>query len=177
VVPVPGASAFVAALAASGMPVDKFRFLGFLPSKKAARRKALGEHKTATKTLVFYEAPHRLLEMLRDVWDILGDREVVLAREVTKAHEEFWRGTVSGLLERARGKTIRGEITLLVGAGTALGETRTANSLIKPEVEKLMAERGLDERAALKAVAKARGISRSEAYRLLQSEKTKPEGS
>jgi len=172
VVPVPGASAFVAALAASGMPVDKFRFLGFLPSKKAARRKALEEQITATKTLVFYEAPHRVLEMLRDVRDILGDREVVVAREVTKIHEEFLRGPLSKLLERAKGKTIRGEITLLVG-GASPGETRPASPLIKPEIEKLMAERGLDERAALKAAAKARGISRSEAYRLLQMEKTK----
>jgi 16S rRNA (cytidine1402-2'-O)-methyltransferase len=171
VVPVPGASAFVAALAASGMPVDNFRFLGFLPSKKAARRKALEELKTATKTLVFYEAPHRVLEMLRDVGEILGDREVVLAREVTKVHEEFLRGTVSGLLEGAKGKTMRGEITLLVGTASAPGENRPANSLIKREIEKLMAERGLDERAALKAAAKARGISRSEAYRLLQRER------
>jgi 16S rRNA (cytidine1402-2'-O)-methyltransferase len=109
--------------------------------------------------------------MLRDVRDILGDREVVLAREVTKLHEEFLRGTVSGLLDRAKGKTMRGEITLLVGAASAPGETRPPNSLIKREIEKLMAERGLDERAALKAAAKARGISRSEAYRLLQMEK------
>ena len=172
VVPVPGASAFVAALAASGMPVDNFRFLGFLPSKKAARRKTLEEHETATKTLVFYEAPHRVLEMLRDVRDILGERDVVLAREVTKVHEEFLRGTVSGLLDCLKGKTIRGEITLLVGTAGAPEETRPANSLIKQEIEKLMAERGLDERAALKAAAKARGISRSEAYRLLQMEKT-----
>ena len=171
VAPIPGASAFVAALAASGMPVDKFRFLGFLPSKKTARRKALEELKTATKTLVFYEAPHRVLEMLRDLGDILGDRDVVLAREVTKVHEEFLRGTVSELLKRAKSKTMRGEITLLVGTASAPAETRPADSLIKPEIEKLMADGGLDERAALKAAAKARGISRSAAYRLLQSER------
>jgi len=175
VVPVPGASAFVAALAASGMPVDKFRFLGFLPSKKAARRKTLEDQASSTKTLVFYEAPHRLLEMLRDVRDMLGDREVVLAREVTKVHEEFWRGTVSGLLEREKGKTIRGEITLLVGMASAPGEARASDSPLMAEIEKLMVERGLDERAALKAAAKARGISRSEAYRLLQAERaTRP---
>ena len=174
VVPVPGASAFVAALAASGMPVDKFRFLGFLPSKKSARRKALEELGPATKTLIFYEAPHRVLDMLKDVRDILGDREVVLAREVTKLHEDFWRGTVSALLERAKGKTIRGEITLLLGAASAPGETSPADSPIEPEIRKLMAQRGLDERAALKAAAKARGISRSQGYRLLQREKTKP---
>ena len=173
VVPVPGASAFVAALAASGLPVDKFRFLGFLPSKKAARRRMLEENKSSTKTLVFYEAPHRILEMLRDVRDILGERDVVLAREVTKVHEEFWRGTVSALLERAKGKAIKGEITLLVGGATAAGETKPAESPIQSEIQALMAERGVDERAALKAAAKARGISRSQAYRLLQSEKTK----
>ena len=173
VVPVPGASAFVAALAASGLPVDKFRFLGFLPSKKAARRRVLEENKSSTKTLVFYEAPHRILEMLRDVRDILGERDVVLAREVTKVHEEFWRGTVSALLERAKGKAIKGEITLLVGGATATGETKPAESPIQSEIQALMAERGVDERAALKAAAKARGISRSQAYRLLQSEKTK----
>jgi 16S rRNA (cytidine1402-2'-O)-methyltransferase len=173
VVPVPGASAFVAALAASGLPVDKFRFLGFLPSKKAARRRTLEENKSATKTLVFYEAPHRVLDMLRDVRDILGERDVVLAREVTKLHEEFWRGTVSALLERAKGKTVKGEITLLVGAANTTGEARPAESPIQPEIQTLMAERGIDERAALKAAAKARGISRSQAYRLLQSEKTK----
>ena len=173
VIPVPGASAFVAALAASGLPVDKFRFLGFLPPKKAARRRTLEAHTTATRTLVFYEAPHRILEMLRDVREILGDREVVLAREVTKVHEDFWRGTVSVLLERLKGKAIKGEITLMVGAAASAEEGRPAESPIQPEIQTLMAERGLDERAALKAAAKARGISRSQAYRLLQGEKTK----
>jgi len=174
VVPVPGASAFVAALAASGMPVDKFRFLGFLPAKKAARRTTLEEQKSSTKTLVFYEAPHRIVEMLRDVRDILGNRDLVLAREVTKLHEEFWRGTVSALLERAKGKAIKGEITLLVAAGSAQDDAPPADLPIQPEIQKLMAQRGLDERAALKAAAKSRGISRSQAYRLLQTEKTKP---
>jgi len=173
VIPVPGASAFVAALAASGLPVDKFRFLGFLPAKKTARRRTLEEHTTATKTLVFYEAPHRILEMLRDLRDILGEREVVLAREVTKVHEEFWRGTVSALLDRLKGKAIKGEITLLVGGAAAAGESRPAESPIQAEIQALMADRGLDERAAMKAAAKARGISRSQAYRLLQGEKTK----
>jgi 16S rRNA (cytidine1402-2'-O)-methyltransferase len=102
VIPVPGASAFVAALAASGLPVDKFRFLGFLPSKKGERRKALEELKDATRTLVFYEAPHRLVEMLKDSREILGEREIVVAREVTKIHEEFLRGTISSTLEHLK---------------------------------------------------------------------------
>jgi len=172
VIPVPGASAFVAALSASGMPVDKFRFLGFLPSKKTARRKALEEQTTATKTLVFYEAPHRIIETLKDVQNILGDREVVLAREVTKIHEEFLRGTVSAILGRLKSRTIRGEFTLLVGAPSTDAEVPPSDSPIKQEIESLMAERGIDHRTALKTAAKARGISRSEAYRLLQTEKT-----
>jgi 16S rRNA (cytidine1402-2'-O)-methyltransferase len=171
VVPVPGASAFVAALAASGLPVDRFRFLGFLPSKRTQRRSTLEEQKTAPKTLVFYEAPHRVLEMLKDVRDILGDREIVLAREVTKVHEEFMRGTASALLTRTKGRTLKGEFTVLVGTASAPGSTPPAATPITPEIEKLMAERSLDERAALKAAAKARGITRSEAYRLLQTEK------
>jgi 16S rRNA (cytidine1402-2'-O)-methyltransferase len=174
VIPVPGASAFVAALAASGMPVDKFRFLGFLPSKRGARRKGLEELKGATKTLVFYEAPHRLLDMLKDVRDILSDREVVVAREVTKVHEEFLRGTASGLLERLKKRPVKGEITVLVGVAppaAAKEEPAPATSL-RREIEQVMAERGLDERGALKVVARARGISRSEAYRQLQMEKS-----
>jgi 16S rRNA (cytidine1402-2'-O)-methyltransferase len=171
VIPVPGASAFVAALAASGMPVEKFRFLGFLPSKKGARRKALQELESATKTLVFYEAPHRLVEMLKDVWEVLGDREVVVAREVTKVHEEFLRGTVSALLDRLKKRPVKGEITVLVGAVSAATVLPAAGASIREEVEQAMAERGLNERAALKVVARARGIPRSEAYRQWQLEK------
>src|SRR5208283_5872255 len=107
VVPVPGASAFVAALAASGLPDDKFRFLGFLPSKKGERRKALEELKDATKTLVFYEAPHRLLEMLKDAREILGEREIVIAREVTKVHEQFLRGTIGTALEYLKRRPVK----------------------------------------------------------------------
>ena len=173
VIPVPGASAFVAALAASGMPVDKFRFLGFLPSKKGERRKALAELKDATKTLVFYEAPHRLLDMLKDSREILGDREAVVAREVTKVHEQFLRGTLSSTLEYFQRRPAKGEITVLVGAHVATDVSqRTAPAAsIRSEMERLVKERKFDERAALKAVARSRGISKSEAYRLLQSEK------
>jgi 16S rRNA (cytidine1402-2'-O)-methyltransferase len=174
VVPVPGASAFVAALAASGMPVDKFRFLGFLPSKKGERRKALEEMKDAPKTLVFYEAPHRLLEMLRDVRDSLGDRDIVIAREVTKIHEEFLRGTISSALERLKKRPVKGEITVLVGMPSEVNalEVPAPASPIRTEIAQVMAARKLDERSALKAVARARGISRSEAYRQLQMEKS-----
>lgn len=172
VVPVPGAPAFVAALAASGLPADKFRFLGFLPAKRGARCKALAPLKGATKTLVFYEAPHRVLDMLKDVREVLGNRPVVVAREVTKLHEEFLRGSTTEVLERLKEKPVKGEITVVVGAFQN-GEIIYSLPLrsIKQEVEKVMADRGVDQRAALKVVARARGVSRSEAYRQLQLEK------
>src|ERR1035441_1272661 len=119
--PIPGASAFLAALVASGLPTDSFRFSGFLPSKSGQRRKLLESIKDSPRTLVFYEAPHRLLETLADVVEVLGnDRHVVVACEVTKLHEEFLRGRVSEILEqlKARGD-VKGEITLLIAKATA----------------------------------------------------------
>src|ERR1700734_601859 len=116
VVPIPGASAFLAALVASGLPSDSFRFSGFLPSKSGQRRKLLESVKDSPRTQVFYEAPHRLLETLSDVSELLGEsRHAVVAREVTKLHEEFLRGRVGDILEqlKARGD-VKGEITLLI---------------------------------------------------------------
>jgi 16S rRNA (cytidine1402-2'-O)-methyltransferase len=175
VIPVPGASAFVAALAASGLPVDKFRFLGFLPSKKGERRKALEELKGALRTLVFYEAPHRLLEMLKDAREILGEREMVIAREVTKVHEEFVRGTLGTAIEYLKRKPAKGEITVLIGlpaASEGSSDSPRAASVIS-EIQGVMAGNKVDERAALKIVARARGVSKSEVYRLLQAEKSR----
>jgi len=176
VIPIPGASAFLAALAASGMPVDKFRFLGFLPRKKGERRKALEELRGTTRTLVFYEAPHRIYEMLKDLRDVLGEREIVLAREVTKVHEEFMRGTVSSTIEYLKKRPAKGEITLVVGriATEESAENATPACSIRAEVEKVITEQNLDQKGALKVVARARGISRSEAYRQLQMEKETP---
>jgi len=175
VIPVPGASAFVAALAASGLPVEKFRFLGFLPSKKNDRRKALDELKDATRTLIFYEAPHRLLEMLKDCKEILGEREVVIAREVTKVHEEFVRGTLSAVLEGLKKRQVKGEITVLIGppAPSDSQEAIPRAASIISEIQGIMAAQRVDERAALKMVARARGVSKSEAYRQLQAEKSR----
>jgi len=175
VIPVPGASAFVAALAASGLPVDKFRFFGFLPSKKGERRKALEEIKDATRTLIFYESPHRLLEMLKDAREILGEREIVVAREVTKVHEEFVRGTIGTALEYWKRRPVKGELTVLIGQPAATdAETGAprAGSIIS-EMQAVMAGKKVDERAALKLVARARGVAKSEAYRMLQSEKNR----
>ena len=174
VIPIPGASAFVAALAAAGLPVDKFRFLGFLPARRLARQKALEEVRDSPKTLVFYESPQRVVEMLGDVSRILGEPDVVVAREVTKAYEEFVRGTASEVAEQLKKKPVKGEITVLVGPpGSAAGDDGAGIRRLREDLERVMQERGLDERAALKLVARSLGISKSEAYRQLQAEKGK----
>jgi 16S rRNA (cytidine1402-2'-O)-methyltransferase len=176
VVPIPGASAFLAALVASGLPTDSFRFSGFLPAKRGERRAALEAVKTSPRTQVFYEAPHRVVETLTDVVDVLGDvRHVVVAREVTKLHEEFLRGRAGEVLETLKSRDgVKGEITLLIGKADE-GDVETTAALGRPSVrqriEQIMTEEKVDEKAALKKVAKERGISKSEAYRQLQRSK------
>jgi 16S rRNA (cytidine1402-2'-O)-methyltransferase len=176
VVPIPGASAFLAALVASGLPTDSFRFSGFLPPKRGERRAALESVKTSPRTQVFYEAPHRIVEALADVVEVLGkDRHVVIAREVTKLHEEFLRGRAGEVLETLKSRDgVKGEITLLIGK--AEEEARGgADAPVRPSVrerlQQIMAEEKIDEKTALKKVAKERGISKSEAYRELQRSK------
>jgi len=173
VVPVPGASAFVAALAASGMPIEEFAFIGFLPSRQTERRKSLRELKEEKRTVVLYEAPHRLLDTLEDGLEILGDRPVVIAREVTKLYEEFLRGRIKTLLGDLRKKAPRGEITLLIGPADAAatqaesaGESASAVPLAQ-RVEEISLERGVDTKSALKVAARERGLTRREAYKQL----------
>jgi 16S rRNA (cytidine1402-2'-O)-methyltransferase len=173
VVPVPGASAFVAALSASGLPTEEFTFAGFLPSRPTERRKALRELATEPRTLALYEAPHRLLDTLEDALEILGNRPAVMAREITKAFEEFSRGHIEDLVQAARTKPPRGEITLLIAPPD--GQTQhTGNEQILPsavplarQVEDIMRERGLDRKAALKQAARERGLTHREAYKQL----------
>ena len=176
VVPIPGASAFLAALVASGLATDSFRFSGFLPSKRGERRAALEAISSSPRTQVFYEAPHRIVEALSDVVEVLGkDRHVVIAREVTKIHEEFLRGRASEVLENLKAReAVKGEITLLIGKAEEAHETADASAAqvsIRQRVEQIMAEQNVDEKAALKKVAKEREISKSEAYRELQRSK------
>jgi 16S rRNA (cytidine1402-2'-O)-methyltransferase len=177
VIPIPGASAFLAALVASGLPTDSFRFSGFLPAKRGERRAALEAIRTSPRTQVFYEAPHRIVEALSDVVEVLGkDRHVVIAREVTKLHEEFLRGRAGEVLETLKSRdAVKGEITLMVGKAeeedTRVGAGALARPPIRQRVGQIMAEEKLDEKAALKKVAKERGISKSEAYRELQRSK------
>jgi 16S rRNA (cytidine1402-2'-O)-methyltransferase len=171
VVPIPGPSAFVAALAASGMPTDEFLFVGFLPPRVGARRKKLDALKSEPRALVFYEAPHRLAETLADAADLLGERHAVVAREVTKIHEEFLRGTLGELRDAAKQRPPRGEITLLIGPA-AEGEARPVVSVtLKERVAQLEAEAGLDRKAALKQAARERGLGKREAYKQLLLER------
>ena len=174
VTPVPGVTAFVAALSAAGLPIDEFHFVGFLPRKSGPRRKALEALKLAGGTLIFYEAPHRVVEMLKDLLAVLGERPVAVAREVTKTYEEFLRGELGEVLARLKAKPVKGELTVLIGpVGSRTEPARPeAPGSVAEAVERAMVLEGLSERAALKAVARARGISKSEAYRQWQSEKS-----
>jgi 16S rRNA (cytidine1402-2'-O)-methyltransferase len=172
VVPVPGASALVSALSASGLPTDSFQFHGFLSPKSGQRRKMLENIRASSQTEIFYEAPHRLKEAVEDLVAVLGAaRPIVIARELTKIHEEFLRGPAGQILQQlnSRGE-IKGEITLLIGKAPEQTATHHQES-IRERVQQVMAGQNLDEKAALKIVSKERGISKSEAYRELQRNK------
>ncbi len=168
VVPIPGASAFLSALVASGLPTDSFRFSGFLPAKRGQRRQVVESIRESVRTQVLYEAPHRVQEALEDIVEILGgQRHVVIAREVTKLHEEFLRGHAADVLETLKSRRdIKGEITLLIGKMEATEQKALPSRVsIRQRVEQIIAEEKLDEKGALKKVAKEIGISKSEAYR------------
>ncbi len=126
VVPIPGPSAVIAALSVSGLPTDAFLFRGFLPHKSTRRRGLLEELEDVRETIIFYESPHRILDTLKDIADILGDREIVLARELTKIYEEVLHGTVSEIQNQIAGRKIRGEITLILSGKTRKSIKREA---------------------------------------------------
>lgn len=167
VVAIPGATAFVSAAIISGLPTDSLFFGGFLPSRKGERRRRLEETKNIPATLVFYESPHRIAGSLADCRDILGDRRAALARELTKLHEEVIRGTLSELAARTSGASAKGEFVLVIERATAKAATAEQTTL-GDRVEELIAE-GMERKAAMKAAAREFGLSRSEAYRQLQT--------
>jgi 16S rRNA (cytidine1402-2'-O)-methyltransferase len=163
--PVPGPSAAVAALSASGLPTDAVWFGGFLPAKSGQRRRALESLRALEATLVFYEAPHRIVELLTDIEEVLGDRRVAAARELTKLHEEFLRGRASEVRAALAGRdTIRGEFTLLVGKGdappAAVGAPEDAVAALEAA--------GMDRMDAIKHVAREHGLAKREVYRLVE---------
>jgi 16S rRNA (cytidine1402-2'-O)-methyltransferase len=182
VFPIPGANAALSALIASGLAgvshaasggnPELFTFHGFLPAKEGARKTALESLRTTQGLQIFYEAPHRILDTLADIAAIFGPAQhVVVARELTKLHEEFLRGAVSEVRSVLAGRaTVRGEIVLLFSlAGNNTAETRPSS--IAEEVRQLMQQQGIPEKDALKQVARARGLGKSEAYRELQRER------
>jgi 16S rRNA (cytidine1402-2'-O)-methyltransferase len=185
VIPIPGANAALSALVASGLPTDEFHFIGFLPEKAGARRTRLEtlaaeiQKNETARTLIFYEAPHRILETLADLESVWGPAlRVVVARELTKIHEEFLRGTVAeARRDLASRDRIRGEITLLVEARPLAQEQATTGAPLKiaDRIARLQAEAGapMEEKEALKLLARELGQSKSELYRELQRERAR----
>jgi len=177
VVPVPGPNALITALVASGLPTDEFFFGGFLPARSGARQARLNELRSIPGTLIFYEAPHRLAAALSDAHEILGERQAVVARELTKLHEEIGRGRLSELATRFSSvESARGEIVLIIDRKVIEGEPRESNpntsiGILIETFEKS----GSDHRAALKKAARELGLSRAEAYRRLVAERSRSE--
>jgi len=172
VVPVPGPSAVVAAVAGSGLSTDSFLFAGFLPHKKGARRRALEALARHPETLVFYEAPHRVIESLEDRARILGDRQACLGRELTKVHEEWLRGPLSFITANLRARErVLGEITVIVEGATAPAPENDLPESISAHLEREIRLTGAPRMEALKSIARQRGLSRREAYRLILTEK------
>jgi 16S rRNA (cytidine1402-2'-O)-methyltransferase len=163
IVPLPGASALATVLSASGLPTDRFLFEGFLPVKKSARRAKLQALREQTATLVFYEAPHRLLETLNDLRQLLGDRALVVAREVSKVHEEFLRGAVNDIIGQLADREVKGEITLVVHGST--GEARVSEERLRTEIRRLKDE-GMRVKEIAEVLGEQFGYSKKAIYRL-----------
>jgi 16S rRNA (cytidine1402-2'-O)-methyltransferase len=176
VVPVPGANAAIAALSAAGLPSDEFFFAGFLPARAGARAARLAQLRLLNATLIVYEAPHRIGATLRDAAEILGPRDAVVVRELTKLHEEFARGTLSQLAETFTDKNkARGEIVLLIAGAPETDQHTNIQTVSTALAERLVALRqeGLEEKAALKKAARELGLKRDEAYRLMIAQKNR----
>jgi 16S rRNA (cytidine1402-2'-O)-methyltransferase len=176
VVPIPGPAAFLAGLSASGLPTEEFLFLGFLPARSGERQRALERLRIEDRTLVLYEAPHRISDTIADAVAILGDRPACLAREVTKVHEEFRRGRLTEIFQTLNESPAKGEMTLVIGPaekGARGTNIDTAQSLAA-RVDELMHQAKLDRKEALKLAAKERGMTKRDAYRQLLDENPPP---
>jgi 16S rRNA (cytidine1402-2'-O)-methyltransferase len=163
IIPVPGASALTAVLSASGLPTDRFVFEGFLPARKTQRRERLQTLRDETRTLIFYEAPHRLKDTLGDIRELLGNREAVLAREVSKIHEEFLRGPVSELVRALGSGDIRGEVTLIISGSSGL--PGVSEDRLKAEILELKGK-GLRVKEIAEVLGEKFGYPKKEIYRL-----------
>jgi 16S rRNA (cytidine1402-2'-O)-methyltransferase len=175
VFPVPGANAAISGLIASGLPTDQFIFHGFLPAKAGQRKTAFEELFRGNLTHIFYEAPHRILDTLADVEVVFGaGQHVVIARELTKLHEEFLRGPAGELRSQLAARaSVRGEIVLMFAPSPAENSPEKKKVGLLVEVAGLMESEGISEKDALKRVARERGMGKSEAYRELQREQNR----
>jgi 16S rRNA (cytidine1402-2'-O)-methyltransferase len=173
VVPIPGPSALLASLSASGLPTEEFLFVGFLPARSGERRRALERLRIEDRTIILYEAPQRIAECVADAREVLGNRVACLAREVTKLHEEFRHGKLSELLASLEERPARGEVTLLIAAEAPADARTHASSTqsLVDRVEELMRQAKLDRKEALKLAAKEHGLTRRAAYDALVSER------
>src|SRR5258707_1368161 len=173
VIPIPGPSALLAALSASGLPNEEFLFAGFLPARSGERRRALERLRIEDRTIILYEAPHRIAESGAEALEILGDRPACLGREGTKLHEEVRRGKLSVLVASLEERPARGEITLLIGPEDAADAHTAADSAqsLSDRVEELIRQAKLDRKEALKLAAKERGLTRRAAYDQLLQQK------
>lgn len=160
IIPVPGPSALIAALSVSGISSNEFTFIGFLPVKQAQRRKKLLELSTDRRTLVFYEAPHRVIQSLNDMLEVLGDRYVAVARELTKIHEEVIRGRLSEIIQRLESSKIAGEYVIVLEGATDI--TKNIEEAVK-KVKELI-KKGKGRKEAVKIVSELYGISKKELY-------------
>jgi 16S rRNA (cytidine1402-2'-O)-methyltransferase len=161
VIPIPGACAAITALAGSGLPSDSFTFTGFPPARQGKRRAFLSEMSALPGTLVMYEAPHRLAETLLDIGEVMGERQIVVARELTKIYEEFIRGTAPEILAAIDQVKVRGEVVILIAPGVVVpSEAEPLDGLLR----RLLNEEGLSVKDAAKKASLITGTSRSETY-------------
>ena len=162
VIPIPGACAAINALIASGLDTKEFVFLGFLPLNKKLRKEKLGEIKNETRTSIIYEAPHKIKETLNDLKDIIGKRKIVLARELTKIHEEFIRGNVNEIIEKS--ENLKGEMILLIEGSSEINNENILNNLSLDEHYNVYEKQGFDKKEIIKKIAKDRGVNKNEIY-------------
>jgi 16S rRNA (cytidine1402-2'-O)-methyltransferase len=161
-IPIPGPAALISALSVSGLPTESFLFYGFLPSRAASRKKWLASLKDRPETLVFYESPRRVGSLLQDAAQILGDRRVVVAREMTKVYEEVYRGSVSEVLERLDEEEVKGEVTIIL-EGCPLPPKAEASSIVEA-LKYYSRDRGLSMRESVHRVAEDLKVSRRQVY-------------
>lgn len=164
VVPVPGASAAVAALSAAGLPTDSFTFIGFLPNRQAKRCEQLCSLKTEERVLIFYEAPNRLMATLDDIKEVMGERDLVVARELTKIHEEFVRGTTSDVIGCFSGRQVKGEVVILVAPSKEDESQKRAPESLAEVLKQYLYSEGLSVKDAVKRASAEMRCNRTEAY-------------